>query len=245
MQKKITKISEYMDFIENLDAKYSLSRGQSEDYPLLPSALRLDDQDKRKYTRRNISEFIEQFKMNSYQFMENPNNIENEIEWMLYAQHYGLPTRLMDFTYSHITSLLFAVETSFQKESKSDPVVYFLDPEALNSRHINRSEIINISNMNYSSGNHDEPIIIQGRLINKRVNAQKGVFALFQDNNSPLERVVSDDILKKIIIDKDATKEILASLYSMGISFTHIYPELSSVSKDIILKQDIKNYMEN
>lgn len=245
MQKKITKISEYMDFIENLDVRYSLSRGQSEDYPLLPSALRLDDQNKRKYSRRNISDFIEQFKISSYQFMENPNNIENEIEWMLYAQHYGLPTRLMDFTSSHITSLLFAVETSFQKESKSDPVVYFLDPLALNSKHINQSEIINMSNTNYSSEKHDEPIIVQCRLINKRISAQKGVFALFQDGNSPLEKIVDDNILIKLTIDKDMTKEILASLYSMGISFTHIYPELSSVSKDIILKQDIKNYMEN
>jgi hypothetical protein len=84
---------------------------------------------------------------------------------------------------------------------------------------------------------------LQGRKINSRVNAQKGLFVLFQDEDPALETLVDESILHKLVICGSATKEILASLYSMGISFTHIYPELSSVAKDIVMQQDIDDYL--
>ncbi len=241
---EITKLSEYMEFVEGLGKGFSLSRGQSQNYPLLPSALRRDSSGNRKYAKREIKNFLEQFKINSYQYMPTPWDVRNDVEWMLYAQHYGIPTRLMDFTTSHITSLLFAVEKSFQHESDKDAVVYFLSPEMLNMKHKQQMSIINISNENESSlDGLDGPVVIQGRKINPRVNAQKGLFVLFQDDDNPLENINDDSILKKLIIKSDYTKSMLASLYSMGITFTHIYPELDSVAKDILLQQDINDFI--
>lgn len=240
---EITKLSEYMAFVEDLDNDFYLSRGQSQAYPLLPSALRCDENGKRKYPKRAIRNFLEQFKINSYQYMPNPWDIKNDTEWMLYAQHYGVPTRLMDFTTSHITSLLFAVEKSFQKQSECDAVVYFLNPKNLNMKHKQTTAVINVSNTPASSFDSlDGPIVVQGRKINPRVNAQKGLFVLFQDDDKPLEETSDESILKKVTIKNDYTKSILASLYSMGITFTHIYPELSSVAKDIVMQQDINDF---
>lgn len=237
---KITKLSEYMGYVEDLPSEFSLSRGQPKDYSLLPSALRLDESKNRKYSKRVIRNFLDQFKINSYQYMHTPWDIKNEIEWMLYAQHYGIPTKLMDFTTSHVISLLFAVEKSFQDENDDDAVVYFLNPSALNNKTIQQSQIINISgDTAVSSEGHDGPFVVQGRKINSRVNAQKGLFVIFQDDDKPLESNFDDSILRKLIIKGESKKELLASLYSMGISFTHIYPELTSVAKDILMQQDI------
>ncbi|MDO6642140.1 FRG domain-containing protein [Shewanella sp. 5_MG-2023] len=240
----IDKLSEYMAFIEDLPTEFTLSRGQCGDYPLLPSALRKDSSDKRKYPKRAIRSFLDEFKLNSYQYMDNPSDIENDIEWMLYAQHYGIPTRLMDFTTSHIVSLLFAVEKSFQNEEEKEAVVYFLNPTKLNLLNIQQEQIINISGLpGISSEGHDGPIVIQGRKINPRVNAQKGLFVLFQDDDNPLESINDENVLRKLVITGSETKNILSSLYSMGISFSHIYPELSSVAKDIVMQQDILDYI--
>lgn len=242
----IDKLSEYMAFIENLPPGFCLSRGQSGDYSLLPSALRKDSSENRKYPKRAIKSFLDEFKMNSYQYMKTPWDIENDIEWMLYAQHYGIPTRLMDFTTSHIVSLLFAVEKSFQNEKDKDAVVYFLNPAKLNLLNAQQEKIINISGLQgISSEGHDGPIVVQGRKINPRVNAQKGMFVLFQNEDTPLSDINNDDILKKIVISGSETKNILSSLYSMGISFSHIYPELSSVAKDIVMQQDILDYIRD
>jgi hypothetical protein len=241
----IKKLSEYTAYVEGLPNQFTLSRGQSEDYPLLPSALRRDaSSGNRKYPKRAIRSFLEQFQINSYQYMNSPWDIKNDIEWMLYAQHYGVPTKLMDFTTSHITSLLFAVEKSFQNDEEKDAVVYFLNPLALNHKNKQQSKIFNVSGSEeISSEGHDGPLVVQGRKINPRVNAQKGLFVLFQDDDDSLEKSADESILRKVIISGEATRKILASLYSMGISFTHIFPELSSVAKDIVMQQDIEDFL--
>jgi len=242
---EIRKLSEYTSFVEELPKEFSLSRGQSQDYALLPTALRKDkDTRNRKFPKRAIRGFLSQFKINSYQYMNAPWDIKNDVEWMLYAQHFGLPTKLMDFTTSHITSLLFAVEKAFQDGSEKDAVVYFLNPSALNQKNMQQSQVINISRDNdINSEGYDGPVVVEGRKINSRINAQKGVFVLFQDDDDTLEESVGEDILKKVVICGESTKEILSSLFSMGISFSHIYPELASVSKDILLQQDIDDFL--
>jgi len=242
---EIKKLSEYTEYVEELPVQFILSRGQSDDYPLLPSALRRDiSTGTRKYPKRSIRSFLEQFRINSYQYMDNPWDIKNDVEWMIYAQHYGVPTKLMDFTTSHITSLLFAVEKSFQAKEEKDAVVYFLNPYELNLKNKQQSQIINVSETDkVSSEGHDGPFAVQGRKINARLNAQKGLFVLFQDDDEALETLADEAILRKLTIRGDATKNILSSLYSMGISFTHIYPELSSVAKDIVMQQDIEDFL--
>lgn len=242
---EIRKLSEYTSYVEDLPKEFTLSRGQSDDYPLLPSGLRKDaETGNRKYPKRAIRNFLNQFKINSYQYMDAPWDVKNDVEWMLYAQHYGIPTKLMDFTTSHITSLLFAVEKAFYSKSEKDAVVYFLNPSELNQTNMQQSKVVNISDSSdFQSEGYDGPIVVQGRKINSRINAQKGLFVLFQDDDDPLEKSTNDDILRKVTICGESTKEILASLYSMGISFSHIYPELSSVSKDILLQQDIDDYL--
>ena len=53
---------------------------------------------------------------------------------------------------------------------------------------------------------------------------------------------VDDEFLKKVIISHKYAKVILASLYTMGMRFKDIYPELTSVSKDILLKHNVMEY---
>lgn len=165
---------------------------------------------------------------------------------MIHAQHYGIPTRLLDFTYSHIISIMFAVEKSFYEIDDEDAVVYFLNPIKLNDINAKRSTILTpASETTLNLDRLDGPVITQGRKINKRINAQNGVFLYFQDTEKALNEDINDtDILRKVYIEGSAKKNILASLYSMGICFTQIYPELDSVAKDILMRNSIREYIK-
>ncbi len=240
----INKLSEFMDFVEKLPREFSLSRGQDLKYNLLPGALRVDSNGKIKYTRQSIAYFLNEFKVNSHNYMISPWDIKNDFEWMIHAQHYGIPTRLLDFTYSHIISLMFAVENAFQEENPEDAAVWFLNPMRLNNNNCSRSQIITLSSEeNLRLDDYNGPVVVQGRKVNERINAQNGLFVYFQDRSEALEKTVGEEILRKIIIPGESKKDILVSLYSMGIGMTQIYPELSSVAKDILIKNNIKQYL--
>lgn len=254
---RIKKFSQYIAYVEKLPEEFNLSRGQASIRPLLPSVLRKDDRDKRKFSRFTASNLLNQFKLNSHFYMDKPWDVKNDYEWMIHAQHYGLPTRLLDFSKSHIIALMFAVEKAFEEEEsgvKKDGEVWFLNSNKLNDIHCRRREILNLTEDNLALDSHNGPVVVQGRKSNIRVNAQNGLFIYFQDSEKDLLESIKDnlpndleveDIIRKVIIDKDSKKEILVALFSMGFGFTQIYPELFSVSKDILLTEKTNEYKKS
>lgn len=250
----IKKLSEYMSFVEKLPETFCLSRGQSNDYSLVPGAFRKDDRGIRKYSRQTIAHFLNQFKLNSHLYMDRPWDVKNDYEWMIHAQHYGIPTKLLDFSQSHIIALMFAVEKAFDESPKQpkDGAVWFLNSKVLNSIHSNRNDLFILSDQDLKLEDFNGPVVVQGRKANTRVNAQNGVFLYFQESEEDLIKIINrnlkghtyrlEDVIKKVIIDGNSKKDILVALFSMGFGFTQIYPELTSVSKDILLLEKINQY---
>ena len=245
-EKKISKLSDYIKIVEELPEGFDISRGQSnKSYKLLPSGLRENQQSKKIYSKRDVSFFLEEFKINSHIYLNSHNSELKEIDWMIEAQHYGIPTKLLDFTYSHIISLMFAVSDSFEETDSSDAVVYFLNPSKLNLLSKDHSKIININTDKISDiENYDHPIAIKSSKKNTRIQSQNGVFVYFPYGCKELNDDEYQECLQKVVIDKNYKKSILKSLYNIGVSLMTLYPELPFVSKDIILKRNLSQYNE-
>jgi hypothetical protein len=66
----------------------------------------------------NNREFIilKDFQRRAHQYVQNLPDIGRYIEWLSLLQHYGGPTRLLDFTYSCYVAAFFALETA-EKDS--------------------------------------------------------------------------------------------------------------------------------
>lgn len=240
----IEKLEDYIKFIHDIPSDYILSRGQESEKELLPSALRLDNTNMRLYSKSKAKAFIDDFKINSLMYIDNT-TIKNDYEWMVYAQHFGVPTCLLDFTYSHTVSLMFAVENAFTYEDDDDTnsVVWFLNPKKLNLASIKRNEILNISEETNIPETGDYPCVVTARKNNSRMSAQNGLFVYFQQDSIALDKIrIADEVLKKVVIPHKNAKGVLAELYRLGMRFDDIYPELDSVSKDIILKNNVAEY---
>jgi hypothetical protein len=258
----ISSIADYVDFIQTIrEEGFVFYRGQNSfvRQKLLPSLLREDyDTNNRIYGNRCDKLFMNTFKSRAIACI---NFVpQNDWEWMSTAQHYGLPTRLLDWSQSSLAALFFAVEkeTFNYVEEIDNPVIWCLNPVALNEkvRFIDDYNVIpNIIEENaslqrglkekYGIGTYLEapvyPVAIVCPTSNGRINAQKGTFTLFPLNARPLEDMeCADEILCKVIIDRNNKTEIKKQLFEIGITYSNIYPELEYVCKDI--KFEYKHY---
>ncbi len=57
-----------------------------------------------------------------------PTGPKNKWNWYFLMQHYGAPTRLLDWTVNPLVALFFALEPHFEKNMTSDVAVWILDP---------------------------------------------------------------------------------------------------------------------
>jgi hypothetical protein len=118
---------EYVDFIRrNFKAQDMLFRGQPEDKPLLPRIARLQLRDAIPDVERKM---IHEFKRRAHRLMDvRP---DSNWDWLAIAQHYGMPTRLLDWTTDPLAALWFAVNRPPGKRgAKSQPgVVWVLLPK--------------------------------------------------------------------------------------------------------------------
>jgi hypothetical protein len=106
--KKINSVKDFVDLIEKIKEENVnrgnksdlLFRGQQKDEPLLPKLARLNLNGEIDNVEKLI---LEEFKKGILPLSE----FKPEDEWDLLAlaQHHGLPTRLLDWTFSALTAL--------------------------------------------------------------------------------------------------------------------------------------------
>jgi len=176
-------------------------------------------------------------------------------EWrtLFFMQHYGIPTRLLDWSESPFVALYFAL-TSVRRdpmgEVLSDAALWLCDPISWN-----RTSLAHIS---FQGGILDEnceeikayspssdveqrattPIMIYGTHNSPRIVAQRGVFALFGKGIVSMEDTFINGsfpkgTLQKIVIERDRVDEMLRSLYRKGIAESTIYPDILGLSLEI------------
>lgn len=121
----------YVEIITQIDAEQQYRmwfRGQSDySWGLVPSVQRKDGMGK------NYEQYIStNFMIHTMRLNPNAPQRYDRASWLTLMQHYGLPTRLLDWSESPLVALYFAL--SSDEDAKTDAAVWVLNPMRLNKK---------------------------------------------------------------------------------------------------------------
>ncbi|WP_429033282.1 FRG domain-containing protein [Aeromonas veronii] len=176
---------------------------------------------------------MNEFKRLSAPVLNDVDTPKTEFEWLFLAQHYGLPTRLLDWSTNPLVALFFAVE----KDDDIDGMVYatrqmvsddyeIFDPTTADYTIEHRKSPISALALQSNQGKY---IFIRPKYKNSRYINQGSVFTCPVNPFQPLE-LNSVELLKF----KGAWKpELRRRLRSFGISTSFIYPGLAGIAQEV------------
>jgi len=200
------------------------------DWSLTPSALRYDDVESREQALGLVTDMKRFLEMK----LPRPPAADDHLGWMQVAQHYGLPTRLLDWTQNAAVALFFACSEA----PDVDGLVAILNPLELNqivdprlSRALNpgRDEDAKTINPYFTLGGRVNPrgertIAIDPTWNTERIALQQGVFTLHGSRKFDLDRNQASSLLYVPIL-KEHKPALLNELGRVGIGEMFIFPE--------------------
>lgn len=185
---------------------------------------------------------------------------KSKLSWLSVMQHYGVPTRLIDFTTSPYIALYFALET-YDPLSKKDFSIFAIDYTAimdLSLQHIRKADTQFQETRSTLQGKQDlvfdevvdrysydiawvtEPIEL-----NARIDRQSGTFLIAGNLEKRIESIVNLPLyesatLFKIRIPSSLYEGAYVALRKMNINSKSIYGDLAGLAKSI--KMELQSY---
>ncbi len=242
LQEYISRIHYLLNRWKNVSSPtHAWFRGQSHlDWTLQPSLIR----GPRKFRERRM---FRDFKLRASAFSDV--QFQSDVELLFAMQHHGMPTRLLDWTESHLIALFFAVA---QEDSDCNGAVWAIRPASLN-RFSGFSYTVPMSNHRVfedytldvdsldSRRNEVEavsPMALRPRRNTPRLVAQRGLFTIHGSDSTPLEKLKGTrqrpaPVLEKIIICGESKALLKKELFLAGISYSLLFPDLDGLSKEV------------
>jgi hypothetical protein len=244
------EFTELVDFLGTYNSALSsayLFRGQADiSWTLEPSIVRVlrgqsaaDVMDKEKQA-------IDEFRKHAHLYLNTSVTGEPSdlLAWLTLMQHYGAPTRLLDWTTSAYVATYFAVDSSWSTDGAVWLFTLLNVKQAMDLKYgeITASNLnLPLMNQTYfepTSPPHLSPLI---RMVaTERMIAQQGLFTICRqplvNHAEAIEDALQSDIsryARKVIIPAKLKPEFLRRLRTMNIAANSLFPGIDGVGRSV------------
>ena len=181
------------------------------------------------------------------QIEDNAPHKDNYAAWMSLMQHYGLPTRILDWSSSPLVACYFALEKN--REENNDSCIWVLVPRKINiqegfGEYVYPIDAYTVQQMlmpafkdkaKFEDKYKDKIIACHSVKKDLRMYSQQSSFTV-HNSQRKLEDICDDETLFKFVIPHYCKEKMYESVNILGISTSFIYPDMEHISRDIIKK---------
>jgi hypothetical protein len=222
------------------DARYWFRGHRDAEWRLTPSALRFDSTAKIDAALGLMRDFRRIAEMK----LERPPGPNENLKWLQLAQHYGIPTRLLDWTESAVFALYFAVVMPPRGVPEVNGIVFVVNPSHLSKlsgkgsetsldAHLKEDLISGYFRLGAEPKKNGKPTIAINPVWNsERLVMQRGAFTLHGSRHFDLDMDQAPSLIG-IPILAEAKLQIRSELDKIGIDEMTLFPELEHVCSNL------------
>jgi hypothetical protein len=202
-------------------------------WSLKPGLYRTDDPDE--------NQIRGEFQRRGLQFVGS-REPRDEWEWYFLMQHFGAPTRLLDWTDGALLGLYFAIR---QPHEDTNAAVWLLDPRWLNNKSIEIGSIVDWNwdqtkpylptAFSFARIKPTLPLALDPPHISPRVVAQRSRFTIHGRKPDALDELAQEPSARLIRLDiaKGSVEQLKLDLALCGIDETTIFPDLEGLARQL------------
>lgn len=209
----IGSLTDLHDVLQDLKQVDAIFRGEdSTSYALKPKIGRVQT-DGHRISVESEAEMLAAFKRRAVAYLESPPDRGHNWRWLTIAQHFGLATRMLDWTENPLAAVYFAVKDSSWK----DRVLYICDKSQVKFA---RTEEIGPFEI-------EVPFVYEPPHISQRITAQD---AILTAHPAPAQSF-SHEALDQVVIEGSARKELGSYLREVGVTARTLFPDLEGLAR--------------